>query len=230
MLLGCSHTGDFGRERADAVTGRFSDPDPLPIGSAGSAFPVTDDERELRALASGLLAPPLSPGLGPFARDGVSVYPAAAPVYDGPIYEAYLLEGSVSSTASRYARLTDDIRNDLVRLEPFFRVARRVADLDHKRERSLPYVTALSAQELVDTHRRVHENMLLIAEVHRTLLARSAMYRYALERLVIAQPSPFAVEAERLWAELDRRLIAIEVVAGRVESAVRRVRPAVTKP
>ena len=230
MLLGCSRTGDFGREKADAASGRFADADPLATGSvAQSSFPPTDDERELRALAAGLLAPSFSADQPAFATVD-SPFPVAVPVYDGTSYEAYLLAGPASSTASRYARLTDDIRNDLVRLDPFFFLARRVADIDHKRERSLPYVTDLSAHELVNARRRIRENVLLISEVHRALRARAAMYRFALERLVIAQPSPLAAEAERLWAELDRRVTAIQVVASLAPRQPRSVRPAVTKP
>jgi hypothetical protein len=53
--------------------------------------------------------------------------------------------------------------------------------------------------------------MMLIAEVHRTMTNRTVMYRTALERLVIALPSPFAVEAERQRIELERRLAEIQV-------------------
>ena len=232
MLLGCSRSGDFGREKADAASGRFADADPLATGGvAQSSFPPTDDERELRALAAGLLAPSFSAGRPALAGGGIdSPFPVAVPLYDGASYEAYLLAGPASSTASRYARLTDDIRNDLVRLDPFFLLARRVADIDHKRERSLPYVTDLSPHEFTNARRRVRENMLLISEVHRALLARAAMYRFALERLVISQPSPLAADAERLWAELDRRVAAIQVVASRARGGPTHAHPRVTKP
>jgi len=62
-------------------------------------------------------------------------------------------------------------------------------------------------------HRRLRENMLLVSEVHRTLQERAIMYRFALERLVIALPSPMAAEAERARSELERRLAAIQVFA-----------------
>ena len=93
-------------------------------------------------------------------------------------------------------------------------VARRIADLDLKRERSLPHVSRLTEAELLNAKRRVRENMMFIAEVHHVMIERAVMYRTALERLVIALPSPLAVEAERQRIELERRLAAIQLFAG----------------
>ncbi len=47
----------------------------------------------------------------------------------------------------RYQLLCDDVRNDIVRIGPFFRVAARVADMDGKRAQSLPYVSDLGEAE-----------------------------------------------------------------------------------
>lgn len=217
FLAGCSVAGDLGRSQHFA-TGEVA---VLPGNQPGyaprivaSAFPLTDDERQLRALARNLLAPPYDPGwplIG--AIDGGRGDVSSALSYNGEAYAGRLIDGHYRSAAARYARLIDDTRSDFTRVDPFFALGRRVADLDHKRERSLAHVSMLSQDDLANAHRRVRENMLLMSEVHRTLQQRAAMYRFALERLVIALPSPMAVEAERMRAELERRLAAIEIFA-----------------
>jgi hypothetical protein len=60
----------------------------------------------------------------------------------------------------------------------------------------------------------MQENRRLIADVHRTLAARTVMYRYALERLVVAVPSTMAVQAERARMELERQVAALALFAG----------------
>ncbi|MBX6426445.1 MAG: hypothetical protein IRZ09_11060 [Variibacter sp.] len=208
LVGGCARTGDFGRGVGEAELPPAEDP--VQTGSVpASSFPLTDDERQLRALARNLLASPSEQGrfvLSAVDGAGEHADPAAR-------YVDYLVNGPFRSAAARYARLIDDTRNDLTRLDPFFALARRVADLDRKRERSLAYVTGLTQEELTNARRRVRENMMLIAEVHRVMRERAAMYRIALERLVIALPSPMAVEAERQRLELERRLGEIQVFA-----------------
>jgi len=52
----------------------------------------------------------------------------------------HLMGESIASSIARYNRLIDDIRNDIVRIEPFFQTARRVVDVDQRREKSMQYV------------------------------------------------------------------------------------------
>jgi hypothetical protein len=78
----------------------------------------------------------------------------------------------------------------------------------------------------------MRENMMLIAEVRRVMVERAAMYRIALERLVITLPSPLAVEAERQRIELERRLAEIQLFASEprpVAMAPEASRPIVSK-
>jgi hypothetical protein len=203
LQAACAPAGDFGRPRYPALLPSAS---AVETGAALSAFPLTDDERELRQLADNLLAPP-----GPPVSWLSYVPPASAraPLEANAYTTALLGEGQ--SSAARYARLVDDIRNDAVRMDPFFAVAWRVADLDQKRERSLAYVSGLSPGEAAHARNRVAENKALVRAVHRTLRARARVYRFTLERLVIAQPSPLAVEAERAWSDLDRRQAMLRV-------------------
>lgn len=176
-----------------------------------SAFPLTDEERELRALARNLLAPAEADVAGPDWPSFSFVYAPQEKFIDD--YAAFILGGPFRSASARYARLMDDLRNDLTRMRPFFRLARRVADLDEKRGRSLGYVSQLSPEEIPNARLRVRENITVMTDVRAVLLARASAYRFVLERLVIAVPSPAAVEPERLCAELDRRVREIEIVA-----------------
>jgi hypothetical protein len=221
-VIGCLNT-DFGRVRDFLVTDdmhRWLGAEAVqPLGEAPSEFPLTDDERLLRDLAYPLIEPPYERqrwyavlseyGLtGSWRQSWWSVDPNRYTVA-GVAYPA-------RSTSTMYRRLNDDIRNDVERVGPFFVVAHRVADMDRKRERSLAYVSAASERELVNARRRVAENTLIVDWVHRSLLARAAVYRFALERLVIAVPSPFAVEAER-----SLTLLHLAIERGRLYPAPR---------
>lgn len=207
LLAACSYAGDFGRPRVLPFADLTSPPRPDIVTSAlpPSPFPLNDEERELRALAENLLA-------HPYERFRAHALPVAGLAYTADDYAAFLFN-EFDSAAARYARLIDDTRNDSMRIEPFFAVARRVADLDGKRERSLQVLAQPSAAEVSAARLRVHENMALMQEVQRTLQERAAMYRFTLERLVVAVPSPLAAEAERARLELERRVAAIQVVA-----------------
>mgnify|MGYP001111838464 CR=1 FL=1 len=205
-LAACMRSGDLGRMEPTLLTPKG---EPLETGSVpASEFPITDDERQLRALARNLLT---APGAEP--RAVISLVRPVNPREEEARYVDALVNGAYRSAAARYSRLIDDTRNDIQRIEPFFMVARRVADLDVKRDRSLGAVRNLTPQDLLNAKRRIRENMMLIAEVHRVMSERAAMFRAALEKLVIALPSPMAVEAERQRIELERRLAEIQVFA-----------------
>ncbi|HVZ20761.1 MAG TPA: hypothetical protein VG871_06850, partial [Vicinamibacterales bacterium] len=108
--------------------------------------------------------------------------------------------------SSRYAVLTDDIRNDVTRLPQFFETASRVLDVDGKRRRSLFYVDSLSPGERENAVRRMDENASIVAMVRRSLDQRVAAYKFALERLVVVTPNPQAVEVERTLNGLHRKV------------------------
>jgi hypothetical protein len=100
----------------------------------------------------------------------------------------------------------EDIRNDVMRVDPFFGSARYVNDMDRKRERSLAYVTSLTVEERDNTLQRIAENRNIARWVLESLQERAESYRIALERMVIAAPSPMAVEAERALTLLQQRI------------------------
>jgi hypothetical protein len=197
LLLFLCPTGDFGRVRPSLLTDDMNDwvgrAAVHAEGTEASQFPLTDDERLLRNLAYPLIEP------------GYLRHPAT--------YATYLMTSFVRSETTRYARLNERIRSDIDRIDPFFTVARRVVDIDHKREQSLGYVSAAGEPEVANALSRVNENILTVAWVQQSLIERAAAYRFALERLVIMTPSPMAAEVERSLTLLQTRTAANVVVA-----------------
>jgi hypothetical protein len=210
-LGGCALNADFDRARPSLVTddmhawiGRDAARN---IGLPSSDNRLTDDERALRDLAYPLIAPPYDRnrwysvvneyGLGQLPREPAQVDTAA--------YWKRLNERYRRSEASGYAQLITDARNDVVRIEPFFAVAGRVLDMDHKRAKSLAHVAELSAAEEGNALNRNNENSAIVDWVCRSLFERTASYGYALERMVIMAPSPAAIEAERSLTLLQTR-------------------------
>ena len=211
--------GDFGRPKypwAESLRQSVIEPPEYTAGIPPLPFPLTDEEKNLRKFANRLLVPATDRELG-FAY---------APGADYTSYAAFLLDTPFRSATARYSRLIDDIRNDIQRIDPFFTLARRVADLDQKRGRSIPHVPIISAGELSAAHWRVQENIAVMMSVHAALQERVRSYRFALERLVIALPSPMAAEVERILTELVRRVTDIQVIA----SPGALVRPARLQP
>jgi hypothetical protein len=210
-LGGCA-SGDFGRTResvlsadmhawvgAEATLSKYGRP---------SDFQLTDSERELRDRAYVFIEPPRSRPAWKGVFGDYEPIPAAwrkPPTFDRTAYGRRLIDEPHRSQASRYARMSDDIRDDLNQLQPFFAVVGRVADLDQKRKASLQYVTDLSPRERADAHARMRENALIFKWVALCLQQRIASYRWALERLVVHAPDPAAADIDRLIGELTRQ-------------------------
>jgi hypothetical protein len=212
ILLGCPN-GDFGRVRPSLVTDGIHDwvgrDAARQAGVPASLFPLTDDERLLRDYAYPLIEPAYDRQrwYSVLGEWGLTNY--FRPEWwhcDPTAYAARLMNAYVRSETARYSRLNDDIRNDVLLLEQFFPVARRVLDIDGKREKSLAFVPVLSGPEIANAKARVAENFLVIAWVQQSLTERAASYRFALERLIVAVPSPAAVEVERSLGFLQSRI------------------------
>jgi hypothetical protein len=220
LLLFLCPNGDFGRVRPSLLSddmhawvGREA---ARGYGAPASLFPLTDDELLLRDLAYPLIEPPYDRQrwYSVLNEYGVTRELRSDWFYCDPTaYAARLMSFFVRSETTRYARLNDDIRNDIARIDPFFAVARRVVDIDRKREQSLAVVAVKSDAEIANALSRVGENTLTVGWVQRSLVERAAAYRFALERLVIAVPSPMAVQVERSLALLQARTAANIVVA-----------------
>jgi hypothetical protein len=232
LLTGCAN-GDFGRIRSSLVTDDMHAwVGTEAVGSIGlpaSRYGLTDDERELRDLAYPLIEPPFDRQrwysiLGEY---GVArVVRREWSYYDRTVYSRELMWRYYRSGTGRYAKLMEDIRNDVVRIGPFYRIAARVVDMDNKREQSLAYIVDLNEEERAHALSRIAENRLVVGWVHHSLHARADAYRYALERLVIAYPSPMAVEAEQALNRLRIEIGETQLVAVKGFPIHRRVRKA----
>jgi hypothetical protein len=128
------------------------------------------------------------------------------PYPDRSAYASRLFTTAYRSQTARYNRLIEDIRNDVNRIDPFFGTARYVLDVDRKREKALAYVSQLTAEERDNTLTRIAENRNIVLWVQGSLAERALSYKIALERMVIAAPSPVAVEAERALTLLQQRI------------------------
>jgi hypothetical protein len=205
---GCSG-GDFGRTRQDMRSDdmhRWLGAEATgSIGLKASQFQLTDGERQLRDYAYPLIEPPLS---RPAWKSVWGDYkPLPSPwrqvvVFDRTAYGRNLIDEPHRSHASRYAVLTDDVRNDITRFEPFYASAGRVIELDRKRNASLKLVSELSPREQADAVARMEENTCIVQWVQQSLERRISSYRWALERLVIQAPDSIAADADRLIKEL----------------------------
>lgn len=207
LLSACgTPNGDFGRVRPSLVSDNIHDW----LGPAAvaprppSAYELTDDERELRDLAFPLIEPPYDRQRWDNVLREYGLKGDYRPIaFDRTAYAAELFAAPHRSAASRYAQLTDDIRNDITRQPQFFETAARVVDIDGKRRKSLGYVSVLSAAERANALRRIRENRCIIAWVRDALAQRAASYRFALERLVVVVPAAEAADVEHTLNQLQ---------------------------
>jgi hypothetical protein len=212
FLAGCGVKGDFGRVRPSLASDdihAWLGPAALRRGGGriyASKDQLTDDERLLRDLAYPLIDPPYDRNQWDSVLREFG-YNRQDKSYPKPSeYASRLLTTAYRSQTARYNRLIEDIRSDVIRLDPFFATARYVIDMDVKREKSLAYVSNLTPDERANALRRIAENRAIVQWVEGSLQAREAADQIALERMVIAAPSPVAVEAERALTLLRRRV------------------------
>lgn len=200
---GCVLNGDFGRIRPELVSDNMHDwvgrDAVAAVGGPISEFRTTDQERELRDRAFALIEPPYNRGRWDsvlreygFANDPERPRPFNRTDYLAKLHKVYR-----RSEASAYAQIVTDARNDVEQLQPFFAVAARVTDMDRRRKESLVHVSDVRPREGANAVIRTKENAAIIAWVCVALKERLASYRFALERLVIAVPSPGAAETDR---------------------------------
>jgi hypothetical protein len=211
LLAGCGTNGDFGRVRPTLV----NDDTHSWMGMAAARGPssdlpwqhgLTDEERRLRDLAYPIIEPPYNRQQWYSVLGEWGVGNRDWPYPDRSTYASRLFTTAYRSQTARYNRLMEDIRNDVTRLDPFFATARYVIDMDRRREQALAYVSNLTAEERDNTLQRMAENRNIVRWVEGSLHERVASYRIALERMVIAAPSPVAVDAERALSLLQQRI------------------------
>jgi hypothetical protein len=217
LLGGCTANGDFGRVRPELVSDDMHDWIGRDVRRNARALafaaPMTDDERLLRDLAYPLIEPPFERNrwynvLGEYGA-GSARWFALPHAYVNPVTYWERLEARWRrSEMSRYSQLLGDVRNDVLRVDPFFAVARRVFDMDRRRAQSLVLVVSLTPVERDNAIIRSNENAAAVEWVCRSLEGRIIAYRYALEHQVVAAPSTVAGDIERAIELLQRRVAA----------------------
>jgi hypothetical protein len=199
LLGGCGTTnGDFAEVRPTLVSDDIHDwVGPYASADEASKFALTDDERQLRDLAYPLIEAPYNRQKWYSIAGEYGIVRPNRETFDRTFYATRLVASHHHSPTGGYTQLSDDIRNDMTRMPQFFETASRVFDIDAKRQKSLSYVSALSAAELNNARQRMQENESIVTLVRTNLTQRAASYRFALERLVVMTPSPLAVDIER---------------------------------
>jgi len=218
-LAGCSSIGDFGRLQPALVTDDIhawvGQEAAAHAGAPISLANLTEQERTLRDLAFPLIEPPYDRSRWDSVLYEYGVkheFQRELWTVDLTAYYRHLQAAGYRSTAGRYNKLIDDIRNDVVRIGPFFDIAHRVVELDRRREASMQYIAALSPPDRLNALARVGENSLTIAWVHHSLTQRCAGYRFALEHLVVAEPEKLAAQADVALAQLQQLIAANQLV------------------
>ena len=219
MLPGCSSVGDFGRLPPDFVwdgTHDWVGSSAAARAGAPAAFEyLTDNERALRDLAFPLIEPPYDRQRWDSVLSEYGIKHKILREFwtdDVTAYYQRLQDTRYRSTAARYNKLIDDIRNDVVRIRPFFDLAHRVVDLDQRREQSMRQIADLSPQDRFNALARIGENSLTIAWVQHSLTQRCAAYRFALEHLVVAEPERIAAQADVTLRQLQQVIAANQLV------------------
>ena len=218
-LADCTSIGDFGRLQPDLVTdgihnwvGRDAARN---AGAPVSTDELTEDEHMLRDLAFPLIEPPYDRQRWDALVHEYGVdrlFHREFWVEDPTAYYRNLTAEYDRSPSVRYNKLKDDIRNDIVRIEPFFAVARRVVDIDRRREASMRYIADHSPAERANAEARIGENSLTIAWVQHSLAARCAAYRFALEHLIVAEPEREAADVDSTLTLLQQTIVADNLV------------------
>ena len=220
LVAGCGLYGDFDRVRpslaTDEANARIDREELIRNGGKPSNFSLTDEERQLRDLARAIIPPPNNPNrwdtvFRDYVLDDIEWLGTAKDKrevvkFDRTAYWRDLHQDERRSEASAYAKLITDAREDVIRLEPFFAIAQRVADMDRKRDSVLALASTSGTAERSNVRRRTQENVAMVMRVCRALGERMVSYNYALERLAIQAPSPMAADGERALTLLHTRI------------------------
>jgi len=221
LTRGFASAGDLGRADTNFWDGLF--PKQLYLGPVAplsfppadmphSVYPLTDDEASLREQSFSILQPPQHREVWKTLMDSwvqATAFPLDILRADPYAYANALIGMPFASEAGRYSRLIDDVGSDYLLLGPFMITACRVVDMDTRRAQSLAHVQGFTEYEINNALARNNENRTLIEGVELTLNDRAWSYRYAVERLVVAVPSPLAVQAERAAARYAVQVASI---------------------
>jgi len=210
LLAACTQSGDFGRPRTGVWNGLIDTTGSFSVRERGRLLldsGLTDDEQALRDRAWRFVQPASTFAAFQDALFGLaSAHATPTWRFDevGAYYDVLTAEPT-RSPVSRYRQLADDATADGRLIPIFVALAARVIDADAARLRSLPFAKTLDDADIRLAAQRVAENRCLIAWVRIETGLRLARYRFALEHLFAAAPSPESVSAERSLAMLAAR-------------------------
>jgi hypothetical protein len=218
-LAGCSSIGDLGHLQqpfvSDDIHAWVGQEAAIRAGAPIVYGNLTDDERALRDLAFPLIEPPYDR-----IRWDAVLYEYGIKrklqrdflVADPTAYYRHLQLADFRSTAGRYNRLIDDIRNDVERIGPFFELAHRVLELDRRRAAAMRELTDLAPPERFAAQARMGENSLTIAWVQTSLAQRAVGYRFALDHLAVGEPEDVAAQAAIALTQMQQAIAANQFV------------------
>jgi len=219
LLGGCSSLTDLGRLQpavvSDDIHAWVGQEAAARAGAPISLNHLTDEERKLRNLAFPLIEPPYDRQRWDailYEYGEKKEFQQELWVVDPTAYYQYLMAAGFRSTAGRYNKLIDDIRDDIVRIGPFFDTAHRVIDLDLRREAGMNYLHDIGPPARANAQARVGENNLTIAWVQTSLAHRCAGYRYALDHLAVGEPDGLAAQADMVLSQLKQQVAANQLV------------------
>jgi hypothetical protein len=229
LLAACAPpAGDFGR-RADGVMNSTVLPTlglaaATTRGEMVSFSPLTEDEIELRDRGWRFLMPANDRAvfLKKIAElQAARVLPPEVNT-DPTVYHGQLMSERFRSTASRHARLREDMEADRLLIGPFSAVAARVCEADRLREQALAHVQDLSAMDVREARSRMGENAATVDWVYREFGYRVRAYRYSLEHLLLQAPDRAAIEGERALLRLEKDLATVRELGPCERLATRR--------
>ena len=218
-LPGCSSLGDLGYVEQPAVADNIhawvGQEAAARAGAPISFANLTEDERTLRDLAFPLIQPVYTRGrwdqvVYDYGRK--REFQRSLWIVDPTLYYINLIAFNFRSSAGRYNRLNDDVRNDIVMMGPFFYTAHRVIEADRKRQATMALIPDVSPPERFNALARVSENNLVIAWVQESLAQRAASYRFALNRLAVSEPEDIATNVDISLTLMQQQIVSNQLV------------------
>jgi hypothetical protein len=218
-LPSCSSLGDLGYVEQPAVADNIhawvGQEAAARAGAPISLANLTEDERTLRDLAFPLIQPVYTRGrwdqvVYDYGRK--REFQRSLWIVDPTLYYINLIAFNFRSSAGRYNRLNDDIRNDIVMMGPFFYTGHRVIEADRKRQATMALIPDVSPPERFNALARVSENNLVIAWVQESLAQRAAGYRFALNRLAVSEPEDIATNVDISLTLMRQQIVSNQLV------------------
>ncbi len=211
-LAACSARGDLGRAKTGYIAQNVVDPiDRAAIYgnlTQKSKLPQTDEERRLSDQLWHFFAAPTidsGPLLGP-SKVRISELKSGKAFEKTDRYYHYLISAKFSSANTRYAKISNDISDDLAMIDKIFPTVCAVRILDDRRRTAADSFSDLGADERQQLDLRLKENQNAVTVFELALAYRYQSYTYTLERLLIQTPNEAARDVDAKLSALAEKL------------------------